>query len=219
MFRIAIFDLNGTIIEDEGIWHEAFQQVFTNLGLPGAPETRPGVGVHDNWQHIKLFHPEITTHVDTLVERTLAAYQVNITTVGRYREGFGELMSFLDERNVLKILATSSDQTTWQKIVEHFPTLPDFFASVVTGDMVPERKPAPDIFIKALAVASEMSPEQDYIASDCVVFEDSVAGVIAAKSAGMSCVYLPNGLETLPDDVHPDLTVQDFGDTNIVTLF
>jgi beta-phosphoglucomutase-like phosphatase (HAD superfamily) len=62
--------------------------------------------------------------------------------------------------------------------------LRDRFAAVVTGSCVARPKPAPDIFLEA-ARRLGASPEA------CVVLEDSVAGVMAARAAGMRAIAVP----------------------------
>jgi HAD superfamily hydrolase (TIGR01509 family) len=59
--------------------------------------------------------------------------------------------------------------------------LQDFFQVRVTGDMGLSGKPAPDLFLRA-AQALGVDPAR------CVVFEDAIAGVEAARRAGMRCV-------------------------------
>lgn len=66
----------------------------------------------------------------------------------------------------------------------------DFFACfdfIVTGDMVPNGKPAPDIFETA---AAKWAPSPEPV--ECLVFEDAPLGVDAALAAGMQCVMVPD---------------------------
>jgi HAD superfamily hydrolase (TIGR01509 family) len=57
----------------------------------------------------------------------------------------------------------------------------EFWDTVVTAEHVTQKKPAPDIFLYA-AQALEIDP------TDCVVVEDAINGIQAAKAAGMRCV-------------------------------
>jgi len=59
------------------------------------------------------------------------------------------------------------------------------FRHVVTSDDVQSVKPAPDLYLRAASLLS-VEPK------DCVVLEDSLNGVLAAKAAGMYCVAVPN---------------------------
>ncbi|MCX7805440.1 MAG: HAD family phosphatase [Planctomycetota bacterium] len=61
----------------------------------------------------------------------------------------------------------------------------DFFATVVSGEDVAKRKPAPDIYLEAARRLRAEPP-------DCLAFEDSPAGVASAKAAGMRCVGVPS---------------------------
>jgi beta-phosphoglucomutase-like phosphatase (HAD superfamily) len=89
----------------------------------------------------------------------------------------------------------------------------DYFATLVSGLNMPG-KPAPDVFLEAAELIS-ISPE------NCVVIEDAVHGVRAAKAAGMYCVAVTtttsreklhqadrvvDSLELLPDDFYPSST-------------
>jgi pseudouridine-5'-monophosphatase len=73
-------------------------------------------------------------------------------------------------------------------------------SNIILGDnpgLKPGRgKPAPDIFLLALAAINRSLRvrEEEIIAEQCIVFEDSVAGVQAAKRAGMRVVWVPNTL-------------------------
>lgn len=219
MFHVAIFDLNGTILDDEWLWKQSFERVFRSEGGSGTPQTRPGVGILDNWKHITSGNPELKrSDIEVLVRKTLDDYSDHIDDVATFRKGVVEYLQFLDTSSVAIALATSSSERTVQKIAHYFPTLFDVFSVVVHGDEVQNRKPAPDIFLKALEKVNAVS-QQQYTTHDCVVFEDSNAGVQAAKSAKMYVVHLPNGLEQSIMTPSPDLVAKDFTDKRIYKLF
>ena len=83
-----------------------------------------------------------------------------------------------------KVIATSTEAGDARFTLER-GGLDGKFDAVVTGDRVERGKPAPDIF---LAAAAEAGVE----AAACVAFEDSDAGVLAASSAGMWTVMVPD---------------------------
>lgn len=82
-------------------------------------------------------------------------------------------------------LATGSGRERSQATIARAGLHPELFDAWVTGDDIQEPKPDPEIYRRA---ASELGlfPKQ------CVVIEDSVAGVTAAKAASMCCVAVTN---------------------------
>jgi beta-phosphoglucomutase len=80
--------------------------------------------------------------------------------------------------------------------------LTKLFTAIIDGNNVVNGKPHPEVFLKG-AESLGLAPEE------CIVFEDSIAGVQAAKSGGMACVGIGSP-ETLNADVHFDA----LGDTS-----
>ena len=81
----------------------------------------------------------------------------------------------------------------------------DYFRAVVNGHEVQRPKPAPDIYLKAASMLGAQS-------SDCVVFEDSLIGVQAARAAGMRVVGLTT---TVSSFSNVDLAIRDFHDPRL----
>ena len=86
------------------------------------------------------------------------------------------------------------------------------FRAVVTGNDVSRGKPDPALFLLA-AQALEVDP------AHIVVFEDAVAGILAAKAAGMRCVGIAaNGRESLLKEAGADFVMKDFRDVTVNDL-
>jgi len=81
-------------------------------------------------------------------------------------------------------LASSSPLKVIKFVLDKFD-INKYFDLVVSGDMVEHGKPSPDIYNYA---AKSLGLECD----ECVVIEDSINGVISAKSAGMYCIAVPD---------------------------
>jgi HAD superfamily hydrolase (TIGR01509 family) len=79
-------------------------------------------------------------------------------------------------------LATSSREAKMNLVMTQLGFI-DYFDAIVTGEEVQNSKPAPDIF---LHTANKLGLQP----KDCIVFEDAVNGVKAAKAAGMACVAI-----------------------------
>ena len=103
-----------------------------------------------------------------------------------------EMINFCIDNNLVIGVATSSYIESASKILKHFD-LYDKFDFHVFGDMLEARKPAPDIYNKAVKLSGKTKEE-------CIAFEDSVAGVESAINAGLDVVYVPDLGDRLEDE-------------------
>jgi HAD superfamily hydrolase (TIGR01509 family) len=108
--------------------------------------------------------------------------------------GARELLTLLGNHSVPMAVATST----------HYPIACDkldragllkFFQTVTGGDQVKHGKPAPDIYLKA-AASLAIAPQ------DCLAFEDSSPGVMAASTAGLRVVAVPDLKPPTPEALH-----------------
>jgi beta-phosphoglucomutase len=83
----------------------------------------------------------------------------------------------------LKIALATSSRRPKTELVMRATGLIDYFDVIVTGDEITNGKPAPDIFI---AAANQMQIPQ----TECLVFEDSISGIMAAHAASMKCIAI-----------------------------
>ncbi|MBQ3005484.1 MAG: HAD family phosphatase, partial [Clostridia bacterium] len=99
---------------------------------------------------------------------------------------------------------SASDRVKVLKNIECIGVSPEKFDALITGTDVKNKKPDPEIFLKAAKTAGEEP-------SDCVVFEDALSGVKAAKAAGMTAIAVTTSFdekqlyEVGADKVVPDL--------------
>ena len=122
--------------------------------------------------------------------------------------GFTEFLLQLDSAALPSAVATSGSRSRVEQTLKTL-NLCKRFRAVVTGNDVERGKPDPDLFLLA-AQALQIDPGR------ILVCEDAVAGVLAAKSAGMKCVGIAaNGRESLLKQAGADLVVKDFVHTNL----
>jgi len=186
-----IFDLNGTVLDDEDIYGYAFNKVLRTLGVE-TRLTRPhmgGIGVKENWVRFRAKYEFKTDKTDEeLVDETQKAYLERISGVS-VRPGFMGLLDFLEEKGIKTALATSNSWEVAAEVLRKLD-LTESFEAIVTEEEVENNKPAPDLFILA-------AEKLEVDASDCLVIEDAPAGIEAAKLAGMRTFHL-TGNETFP---------------------
>lgn len=177
-----IFDLNGTILEDEDEYARAFGEVLKNLGVEPSKTVahKKGVGVKENWDNlVRKYSINTDKNSYILADETQKAYLRQIKGV-TIREGFSEFVENLKNSGIKIALATSNTWEQTDKILEA-TNLQDIFDSITTADEVVYSKPDPDIFILA---AEKLGSETE----ECLVIEDSAAGVEAAHRAGMKVI-------------------------------
>lgn len=120
------------------------------------------------------------------------------------------VVSLLDEALATGValgVASSSDSKWVIPYLEKFELI-EKFQTVWTCDQVPEAKPAPYLYLEACKSLG-VNP------ANAVALEDSSHGVTAAKSAGMSCVAVPNAVTKSFDFGHADRVLNSLEETNL----
>lgn len=181
----AIFDLDGILIDSEPNYLAAEQQLLSVYGVEFTEDLkRPyiGWGTRDMLADVAAKYG-IGVPVDDLVERKNAIYlRLAREHVIDY-PGTREILLELRADGLPTALASGSSPEVITAILSTLG-LASAFDAVVSAEQVARGKPAPDLFLEA---ARRLAVDP----SECVVFEDSEAGVSAALAAGMSCVAIP----------------------------
>lgn len=208
----VIFDLDGTLIDSEKEWGMAYSDVLKMLGreTPGDhPEIR-GESIKKNWEIIiKELNLKTNKTLDELEVMTLTSYVNHLSSISLV-PGAIEFVENLKDSGVKIGLATL---TTWpivEKIFERLG-LDGVFDSITTGEEVVSPKPDPEIFL----VEMEKLDEKE---ENCLVIEDSGAGVTAARLAGMKVIAISRGEDGEKKLGNADLVVTDYADITPVAI-
>jgi beta-phosphoglucomutase len=189
MFEAAIFDWDGTLADTRHPIVVSFHRALKEVGLDVSTayiERRIGIGASETFRDILRSQGRMVD--EALVKRLVARkseIQVGLADEVQLFEGSEELLARLQGKMHVA-LASMNNRTVIGHLIR-VKGVEDCFEFVMTGDRVSRSKPDPEIFLKT---ASELKvvPER------CVVFEDSIFGVKAAKSAGMSCIAVTTGV-------------------------
>ncbi len=212
----AIFDMDGVLTDSEPLINAAAIAMFKEKGLAVRPEDfLPFVGTGED-RYIggvaETYH--FPLDLPAAKKRTYEIYLDLVPARLKAFPGAREVVRLCRAAGLLLAVASSADEI---KIRANLTKIGLPFAewdAVVTGQDVVSKKPAPDIFLAA-AARLRVPPQQ------CVVVEDAVNGVQAAKAAGMRCVAVaqtfPPGRLGEADLVRPcirDVSVADLQGSN-----
>ncbi|KAJ9300378.1 hypothetical protein DTO217A2_7958 [Paecilomyces variotii] len=214
--RACIFDMDGLLINTEDIITQSTNKLLENYARPpltqsiraqlmGVTDSTNGDVFH-NWAKLPISREQFARESAEQMRlhfpdcRPLPGAEDILANLSRARNESGEkielaLASSTKSRSYE--LKTSSPET--KRLIDFFQ--PD---RIVLGDdpRVPQGrgKPAPDIYLVALQSLHSMqdSGKKPILPNECLVFEDSVAGVEAGRRAGMRVIWVP----------HPDLMVE-----------
>jgi len=184
MIKAAIFDLDGTLIDSEPLWKEAEIHVFKTLGVElDTQKCRNTTGlsilqVVRYWHRVFQWKSDKT--YDEIVDAILQKLIELVKEKGKLKEGVPEVIEFLKERNLPKVVASSSPKFYIKELVNHFG-LHVHFKKVFSSLDEAYPKPHPAVFMKAA----------DYLGvecQECIGFEDSFYGLLAVKAAQMNAV-------------------------------
>ena len=189
MFEAAIFDWDGTLADTRKVIVISFQKALKEINLEVSTqfiERRIGVGASETFREIlqaanRLVDEKI---VKQLVERK-SKVQIELANEVTLFEGARELLEALQGK--VKVgLASMNNRAVILHLLQT-KGLADCFDVVFTVEAVSRSKPDPEIFLKT-ADQLKIKPRA------CVVFEDSIFGVKAAKSANMGCIAVTTGV-------------------------
>lgn len=213
MFEAVLFDWDGTLADTRKAIVVSFQRALKEISLSVPTEyieRRIGIGASETFREIlEAANRRVNEKVvKQLVERK-SKLQIQLADEIALFEGTRELLEALNGKTKVG-LASMNNRAVVMHLLQ-VNRLADYFDVVLTVEAVSHSKPDPEIFIKT-AQQLKAKPQA------CVVFEDSIFGVKAAKAAGMSCVAVTTGVysgkELAPET--PDLTVKSLKDPRVL---
>ena len=200
--KVLLFDVDGTLADTERDGHRlAFNRAFTAAGLDWRwdvalyGELLAITGGKERIRHyVEHYRPDYRKPpgFDDLVARLHAAktgYYTEMLAQGGIplRPGVRRLLAEARAAKLRLAIATTTTPANVSALLQHTlgPEAESWFEVIGAGDVVPAKKPAPDIYYYVLE-------RLGLPATDCLAFEDSENGVRAARAAGLKTVVTVN---------------------------
>ena len=205
--QAVIWDLDGVVIDSEEDHKKAWQRLARETGKEFSDDQfaatfgwRNDAIVPTVWGTVS---PE---EMQELANRKETYYRDYVRETAAFLPGSQELMRGLHEAGYPQALGSSAPIANIE-LVKEVLGLERYINAFVSGETVPHGKPAPDIFLKA---AKELSIEP----KQCLVIEDAVAGVAAARAGSMYSIAVAYG-RVLPGLQVATLVVKDLTEVNV----
>ena len=206
-FKAAIFDLDGVIVNTVPLhfkaWHRMFKEYGKEItfedykqkvdGIPRVAGAKAILTELTEEEIIKAGDKKQNYFLEYLEKEGIPIYDTTVDLVKVLKKSALKMAVISSSKNCLSILKKTN--------------LDHLFDVIITGNDVTKGKPDPQAFFMAAEKVSVKPAE-------CVVFEDAVLGVEAAKRAGMKCIGIDR--YDKPERLNKaDLVVSDLGETDL----
>ncbi len=186
MVKAIIFDMDGLLVDSEPYWKIAEKICFGKLGLQLDDELLRqvmGFRLSEVVEHWYNYQPWGEKNFDAVEADVLETVKQLIADNSKALPGVVDTLK-LCKANDYKIALASSSAMSLISVVVDKLNIRHYFDLLVSAEFEPYGKPHPSVF---LTTAAKLQVEP----TECLVFEDSVNGMIAAKAARMKCIVVP----------------------------
>lgn len=177
--KAVLFDLDGTLVDSMWVWKQIDIDYLTskNKEMPGDLQRQiEGMSMVETARYFKKtfgIRDSEEVMMQTWNQMAMDVYANQV----KYKPGAEAFLQLLREKKIKTGIATSNSKELLSAVAKHL-NMQHYIDCFLTGNEVAHGKPSPDIYLEA-ASRLQVSPSQ------CLVFEDIVAGIMAGKNAGM----------------------------------
>lgn len=200
--KFIFFDMDGTLIDSVGVWNQIDQKLIENQTNKIVDEI---IIQNDRDTQLQKFSSEINPYLcycqylkekykfqlspEEIIKLRYEIAQDFLQNIIDYKPQADLIIKKLKEKKFTLAITTTTKRTnmeiyrTLNKNIISKASLDEYFDLIYTREDVAKIKPNPEVYLKAMQ-AFNAKPEQ------CIVFEDSLVGIKAAKNAGLKTVAI-----------------------------
>ena len=206
MFKAALFDMDGVVVDSEPLHNKAYYQMFADVNIQVSDNLYASFTgkttleiCEDLVKHFKLpLGPQTLVDIKRSHFKHLFETDASLGLI----DGVLELIQDYHRHGLQLVLASSASMPNIERVFKRFD-LDQYFVGKISGADLKASKPHPEIFIKAAEIAGHER-------SECFVIEDSTNGIAAAKAANIYCIGFDSYHSEDQDYTKADLVVSDF---------
>lgn len=218
MLQAIIFDMDGLLIDSEPIWREAEKEIFAEVGITLTDEmcfTTVGLRIDEVVNHWYAKFPWKNTSQEIIKEKVIDKVIELILQKGEILPGVIQTIEYFYSKNYPLAIASASSMRIIDAVTEKLK-IKKYFTIIHSAEFEEYGKPHPAVFIST-------AKKLNVFPQNCLVFEDSLNGVIAGKAARMKVIAVPETIhfENLKFNI-ADLKLKsllDFDSSTITKLF
>lgn len=192
--QAVVFDMDGLMVDTESIYQLAWRDAAQSFGYHLSEATlraTTGRRLEDCYKILRSAVDDAFP-MPAFLELWPRLWHEQVSTYGvPQKPGLTALLDLLDTHQIPKAVATSTEYPEAVFTLEK-AGIANRFSLIISGDQITNGKPAPDIFLRA---ADQLGVAPQY----CLALEDSEAGVMAATTAGMVTIMVPEIEHVAPE--------------------
>lgn len=210
--KAVIFDMDGLMFDTETLFSAVQTEIAQKRGKTFTLEIQNKMMGRKPLDAIKVMIEELGMDEDPedIAQERDDAYIELLETDSQPMPGLFGFLELLNRHDIRKAVASGSYHKWIDALLERFK-IRDQFEVIVSGEDVKIAKPAPEIYHKAV---SKLNLEL----KDCVVLEDAVNGIKAAKAAGCIAVAIPSRFTKHQDFSEADYIVESLSDPELKSI-
>lgn len=192
--ELIIFDMDGLLLDTEIIANESWIEAGKNRDIKITGDILRKIKGGNRENSIKVLKNVVNENelFEFIEEKRKIQRQIIEKRGIDLKKGVLELLTFLKEKNVKMVVATSSEKNIAEKELKD-TKIYNYFDDFVFGDEVKNGKPHPEIFLKACD-KFKVEPNEAF------VLEDSVLGLKAAISGGIKCIVVEDTVKLTDEE-------------------